>query len=205
MPTVSYTKKWVPVIFFYSLKSLTKGVESGVGFGSISQRLRGMDPRIRISTKMSRVPNTAEMKKKLALQKWRKISSQKYGFGIQDPEKLFSGSRIQGSKKHRITTKYGTGRCLPVPALNFGATRPPAAAGAATTGSSLGQNTLAPLRPASALLLPESRRGGGDGVRSGAARFLAGVAAALIPLGSVGDPWHFGAPGSGSDSFLQWL
>jgi hypothetical protein len=30
------------------------------------------------------------------------LSSQKYGFGIQDPEKTYSGSRIQGSKRHRI-------------------------------------------------------------------------------------------------------
>ncbi len=30
------------------------------------------------------------------------VSSQKYGFGIRDPEKTYSGSRIQGSKRHRI-------------------------------------------------------------------------------------------------------
>jgi hypothetical protein len=32
------------------------------------------------------------------------LSSQKYGFGIRDPEKTYPdpGSRIQGSKKHRI-------------------------------------------------------------------------------------------------------
>jgi hypothetical protein len=30
------------------------------------------------------------------------ISSQKYEFGIRDPEKTYSGSRIQGSKRHRI-------------------------------------------------------------------------------------------------------
>jgi hypothetical protein len=40
-------------------------------------------------------------------------SSQKYGFGIRDPEKTCSGSRIQGSKRHRIqirntVNKYGT-------------------------------------------------------------------------------------------------
>jgi hypothetical protein len=29
-------------------------------------------------------------------------SSQKYGFGIRDPEKTYSGSRIQGLKRHRI-------------------------------------------------------------------------------------------------------
>ncbi len=29
-------------------------------------------------------------------------SSQKYGLGIRDPEKTYSGSRIQGSKRHRI-------------------------------------------------------------------------------------------------------
>jgi hypothetical protein len=29
-------------------------------------------------------------------------SPQKYGFGIRDPEKTYSGSRIQGSKKHQI-------------------------------------------------------------------------------------------------------
>ncbi len=31
------------------------------------------------------------------------LSSQKYGFGIRDPEKTYSGSRIQGSKRHRIS------------------------------------------------------------------------------------------------------
>jgi hypothetical protein len=30
------------------------------------------------------------------------LSSQIYGFGIRDPEKPYSGSRIQGSKRHRI-------------------------------------------------------------------------------------------------------
>ncbi len=30
------------------------------------------------------------------------LSSQKYGFGIRDPENTYSGSRIQGSKRHRI-------------------------------------------------------------------------------------------------------
>jgi hypothetical protein len=30
------------------------------------------------------------------------LSSQKYGLGIRDPEKTYSGSRIQGSKRHRI-------------------------------------------------------------------------------------------------------
>jgi hypothetical protein len=30
------------------------------------------------------------------------LSFQKYGFGIRDPEKTYSGSRIQGSKRHRI-------------------------------------------------------------------------------------------------------
>jgi hypothetical protein len=30
------------------------------------------------------------------------LSSQKYGFGIRDPEKTYSGSRIQGSKRHPI-------------------------------------------------------------------------------------------------------
>jgi hypothetical protein len=30
------------------------------------------------------------------------LSSQKYGFGIRDPEKTYSGSRIQGSKRPRI-------------------------------------------------------------------------------------------------------
>jgi hypothetical protein len=29
-------------------------------------------------------------------------SSSKYGLGIRDPEKTHSGSRIQGSKRHRI-------------------------------------------------------------------------------------------------------
>ncbi len=35
--------------------------------------------------------------KKLSL-----LSSHKYGFGIRDPEKTYSGSLIQGSKRHRI-------------------------------------------------------------------------------------------------------
>jgi hypothetical protein len=30
------------------------------------------------------------------------LSSQKYEFGIRDPEKTYSGYRIQGSKRHRI-------------------------------------------------------------------------------------------------------
>jgi hypothetical protein len=30
------------------------------------------------------------------------LSSQKYRFEFRDPEKTFSGSRIQGSKRHRI-------------------------------------------------------------------------------------------------------
>jgi hypothetical protein len=30
------------------------------------------------------------------------LSSKKYGFRIRDPEKTYSGSRIQGSKRHRI-------------------------------------------------------------------------------------------------------
>jgi hypothetical protein len=30
------------------------------------------------------------------------LSSKKYGFGIRDPEKTYSRSRIQGSKRHRI-------------------------------------------------------------------------------------------------------
>ncbi len=30
------------------------------------------------------------------------LSSQKYGFGIRDPGKTYSGSRIQGSKRRRI-------------------------------------------------------------------------------------------------------
>jgi hypothetical protein len=30
------------------------------------------------------------------------ISSQKYGFGIRDPDKTYFGSRIQGSKRHRL-------------------------------------------------------------------------------------------------------
>jgi hypothetical protein len=30
------------------------------------------------------------------------LSSQEYGFGIRDPEKTYSGSRMQGSKRHRI-------------------------------------------------------------------------------------------------------
>jgi hypothetical protein len=30
------------------------------------------------------------------------LSSQKYGFGIRDPGKTHSGSRVQGSKRHRI-------------------------------------------------------------------------------------------------------
>jgi hypothetical protein len=30
------------------------------------------------------------------------LSSQKYGFGIRDPEKTYSGSQIHVSKRHRI-------------------------------------------------------------------------------------------------------
>jgi hypothetical protein len=30
------------------------------------------------------------------------LSSQKYGFGIRDPKKTYSGSRIQGSKRHGV-------------------------------------------------------------------------------------------------------
>ncbi len=30
-------------------------------------------------------------------------SSQKYGFGIRDPEQTYSGSRIHGTKSHRIS------------------------------------------------------------------------------------------------------
>jgi hypothetical protein len=30
------------------------------------------------------------------------VSSQKYGVGIRDPEKIYSGSRVQGSKRNRI-------------------------------------------------------------------------------------------------------
>jgi hypothetical protein len=42
---VSYTKKYEKmIIFFVSLKSLTKGVRSGVGSGSISQRYGTADP-----------------------------------------------------------------------------------------------------------------------------------------------------------------
>ncbi len=33
--------------------------------------------------------------------KWS-LSSQKYGFGIRDRQKIYSGSRIPGSKRHRI-------------------------------------------------------------------------------------------------------
>jgi hypothetical protein len=36
------------------------------------------------------------------LSKKLSISSLKYGFGIRDPGKTYSGSRIQGSKRHRI-------------------------------------------------------------------------------------------------------
>jgi hypothetical protein len=31
------------------------------------------------------------------------LSSEKYGFGIRDPEKTYSRSRIQGLKRYRIT------------------------------------------------------------------------------------------------------
>ncbi len=45
---------------FVSLKSLKKGVGSGVGSGSISILVRGTDPgiRMRIRTKISRIPPT---------------------------------------------------------------------------------------------------------------------------------------------------
>ncbi len=36
------------------------------------------------------------------------LSSQKYGFGIRDQEKTYSGSRIQGSKRNRIP-HHGSG------------------------------------------------------------------------------------------------
>ncbi len=54
-PRESYKKKKFKKYkqFFASLKSLKKGV----GFGSVSQR-GGLDPRIRIRTKMSQIPNT---------------------------------------------------------------------------------------------------------------------------------------------------
>ncbi len=47
-----------------------------------------------------------EMQKKKvlanSLPKKLSLSSQKYGFEIRDPEKTYSGSRIQGAKRHRI-------------------------------------------------------------------------------------------------------
>jgi hypothetical protein len=53
-------KKYEKPIFFAFLKSLKKGVGSGLGSrsgsGSIS---RGTDPRIGIRTKMSQISNTA--------------------------------------------------------------------------------------------------------------------------------------------------
>jgi hypothetical protein len=57
----NYKKK----LFFASLKSLKKGVGSGVGSGvrsgsgaGFGSLVRDTDPRIRIRTKMSRIPNT---------------------------------------------------------------------------------------------------------------------------------------------------
>ncbi len=44
--------------FFASLKSLKKGVRSGVESGSI---VSGMDQWIRVCTKMSRIPNTDQI------------------------------------------------------------------------------------------------------------------------------------------------
>jgi hypothetical protein len=43
-------------------------------------------------------------------------SSQKYGFGIRDLEKTYSGSRIQGSKRHRIPDPQ---HCIQIKALHI--------------------------------------------------------------------------------------
>jgi hypothetical protein len=51
-----YEKQYEQKICFATVKSMKKGVVSGVGSGSISQSY-GPDPRIR--TKISRIPNTA--------------------------------------------------------------------------------------------------------------------------------------------------
>jgi hypothetical protein len=60
---VSYRKKYEKNIFFASLKSLKKGVRSGVGSPDPDRLVRGSDPgiRIRIRTKMSQIPNTAKL------------------------------------------------------------------------------------------------------------------------------------------------
>jgi hypothetical protein len=42
------------------------------------------------------------------------LSSQKYGFAIRDPEKSYSGSRIQGSKRHRIPDRICNTENYPV-------------------------------------------------------------------------------------------
>ncbi len=44
---------------------------------------------------------TGKEKKYSTLTQKLSLSSQKDGFGIRDPEKSFSGSRIRGSKRHR--------------------------------------------------------------------------------------------------------
>jgi hypothetical protein len=67
-------------------------------------------------------------KLQIILPKKLSISSRKYGFGIRDPEKTYSGSRIQGSKRHRIPDPQhcyqccGSGMFIPDP--NFSIPNP---------------------------------------------------------------------------------
>jgi hypothetical protein len=65
----------------------------------------------RIADLGSRIQKQQQKKKKIwanfqriieLLPKRLSLSYQKYGFGIRDPEKTYSGSQIQGSKIHRI-------------------------------------------------------------------------------------------------------
>jgi hypothetical protein len=47
------------------------------------------------------------------------LSSQKYGFRIRDPEKTYSGSRIQGSKRQRIPDPGSGSATLTIPIGSF--------------------------------------------------------------------------------------
>jgi hypothetical protein len=49
------------------------------------------------------------------------LTSLKYGFGIRDPEKTYSGSRIwvQGSNRHRIPDPGSAADSNSIPGINF--------------------------------------------------------------------------------------
>jgi hypothetical protein len=76
-------------------------------------RISDLGSRIQNSNKYHKIENyfIFELVKKKNLGQFTKnyrafypmsVGSQKYGFGIRDPEKIYSGSRSQGSKRHRI-------------------------------------------------------------------------------------------------------